>query len=134
MPLELLLILVVCGIAGITLLLHLTGHSAGMRFDEASARSQWARHEPSAPALDVHLSSDRRAALIATASGPALLWAMGADSTGHWAHEATVQSTSDGLLIRLGDFAAPRVRVMLSPEDRKKWTAEIGQTASEAKP
>lgn len=125
MPLELLLTLVIGGIAGIALLLHLFGYSRPLTFDEDSARAHWLRQYPMSRPGTVHLSQDRAAALVETPDGPGLVWAMGADSTAHLLTGATLRTTRRGLRIDLHDFAAPSVRVRLSPEARETWARLI---------
>ena len=132
MPPGLLLVLVIGGIAGIALLLQLLGYSRRVPFTEDSARAAWARQEPDTPARAIHLSSDGMAALVETDRGPALVWHMGADSTAHWLDAATCQSSATGLTILIGDFAAPRARVALPPDEAARWTALIGGADSSA--
>lgn len=127
MPLEIILILVATGIAGIALLLHLLGHSARAPLTEEDARAAWARHAPDSPARAVDLSADAMAALIETDRGPALVWRIGADSTGHWLSRARTRQTSTGLRVMLGDFAAPSVRVALTAERAAAWDAAIAE-------
>ncbi|AHM04882.1 hypothetical protein roselon_02564 [Roseibacterium elongatum DSM 19469] len=125
MPLDMLLTLVIGGIAGIALLLHLFGHSAALRLDADDARRQWTRQFPDIPPSDVHLSQDRAAALIETPHGPGLVWAMGADATAHRLIGASLTETRDGLRIDVHDFAAPGLRVRLAPEARETWARLI---------
>ncbi len=79
MPLIVLLVLVVGGIAGIAVLLHLIGLSKAKVFDQSSARAAWLREWPQACVQDIDLSQDHRVALIHSTHGPGLVWAMGAD-------------------------------------------------------
>lgn len=127
MPLELLLALVVLGIAGIAALLHALGYTAGLTLDsEDAVRAQWQRLYPDddAPGA-IHLSADGRAALVETGDGPGLIWVMGADSTAHKLTGADLRDTPDGLYIDLHDFAAPGLNVRLGPEARAIWRALI---------
>jgi hypothetical protein len=125
MPLEVLLILVVGGIAGIALLLQLLGYSRAEPFTEDTARAAWVRAEPDVPAHAVHLSDDRMAALVETGRGPAIVWHMGTDTTAHWLKGARTSRSNTGLRILLNDFAAPSVRVKLSPGATSRWLALI---------
>jgi hypothetical protein len=125
MPLEVLLILVVGGIAGIALLLQVLGYSRAEPFTEDTARAAWERAEPDVPASAVHLSDDRMAALVETGRGPAIVWHMGADTTAHWLKGARVTRSNTGLRILLNDFAAPSVKVKLAPRTATRWLALI---------
>jgi len=129
MPLEILLALVIGGIAFVALLLHLLGHSRAAPFTQDSARAAWQRHAPEDPPLAIHLSEDARAVLIETAKGPALVFQMGVDSTGHWLENVRLSDTKPGLRIDLHDFAAPFCHVRLRPEARTRWR-QIIDTAS----
>lgn len=125
MPLEWLTALVVAGIAGIAALLWLLGYSRVVPFTEEAARAAWARQEPDQPARSVLLSDDGMAALVETARGPGIVWRIGTDSTAHWLDGARAVRTKSGLRIDLNDFAAPSVRVTLSPEAAADWGALI---------
>lgn len=130
MPLHILGILVIGGIAGIVVLLHLLGLSRPRRFeDEAAARSAWAEEFPEIPANRAVLCRNRAAALIQTAQGPGVVWPMGADSTARFLHGARITRTRDGLLIRLPDYTAPRIRLVLDPDEAEAWLTDLEQTA-----
>ena len=63
MPLELLLVLVIGGIAGIAVLLHVLGFSRSLTFeDEAAARAAWLRAFPDDTVTGVTLSESQSAA------------------------------------------------------------------------
>jgi hypothetical protein len=118
MPLPILLALVVSGIAGIALLLHITGNSR--RFvigSEAVALHEWARHFPDDPAHTAHLGGG--AALVQAAGGPGLVRAFGADSIAH--RIASMTATPTGLRIGFHDFAAPDVVLTLAPHTANDW-------------
>lgn len=137
MPLEILLILVIAGIAGIAVLLQLMGYSEREPFTEESARAAWARQEPDIPAGRVDLSQDGMAALVETDRGLGVVWHMGVDTTAHWLDRPRLRPTRDGLRIGLGDFAAPAVRVRLSPEAARDWADRIeraSRTGTEGHP
>jgi hypothetical protein len=134
MALEILLILVAGGIATIAVLLQALGYSRADPFTEETARAAWARHEPDIAASAVHLSGDGMAALVETARGPAIVWHMGADATAHWLAGANGVETANGLRIDLHDFAAPSVRVTLSPETAAEWQAIIGTAPKPQEP
>lgn len=118
MPLGVLLLLVVGGIAGLAALMHLLGHSR--RFDLANAgvaRAEWLRHWPRDAVAHVYLTDG--AALIDTDEGPGLLRPFGADTVAHRIAEMT--ETPQGLRIGFADFAAPAVTLLLPDETRALW-------------
>lgn len=126
MTLPLLLALVIGGIAAIAAILHLLGLSRPLQFaDEEAARTAWLREFPDAPPARVILSHDRHAALIETAQGAGVVWPMGADSTARELTGARIDRTGDGLLIRLPDYTAPRIRLRLSADEADLWTRDI---------
>ncbi len=128
MPLALLLPLVVFGIAGIAVLLHLMGNSTRLRFDsEAAVLSHWARQFPHSPVLDTLISDDAHQALVDTADGPGLLWSMGADAVCRLlADGCAVHKIGDVLVISVGDYTAPTVKVTLANiADRQRWLTLI---------
>lgn len=118
MPLEIVLVLVVGGIAGIALLLHLTGHSQPFRIaDTETARREWLRHRPDDRIMSVHLAEG--AALVLTEAGPGLLRPFGADTV---AHRITAMAKAPlGLRIGFGDVAAPDVTLALPEGDVADW-------------
>lgn len=130
MPLGILLLLVIGGIAGITLALHLLGLSEAARFDgEAEAARAWEREFPEDPARAVTLSQDQHAALIeAQSGGHGIVWPMGADSTARYLTGASIKSVRGGLRIRLPDFTAPTVRLKLNLDEAAAWPARMEDT------
>ena len=118
MPLHILLILVIGGIAGIAALLHVLGHSRPFDLSDAgTARREWLRHWPQDQVAHVYLTP--AAALIETANGPGLLRPFGADSVGH--RLAGLDDSAKGLRLSFADFAAPAVTLPLPPETRALW-------------
>lgn len=118
MPLHILLILVIGGIAGIALLLHLLGHSRRFDLSDAgTARTEWLRHWPEDQVAHVYLTPD--AALIDTTQGPGLLRPFGADTVGH--RLAGLEETAKGLRLSFADFAAPAITLPLPPATRALW-------------
>lgn len=125
MPLEILGPMVVLGIAGIALLLHLTGRTAPMRLEtEEDARRAWLReHGEDAPGA-VLVAASGRAALLRLSSGAlGLVTVMGADPSARYLTGASWETTAQGLRIRPPDFAAPRFDIALSEDDRAAWLA-----------
>lgn len=118
MPLAILLPVVVLGIAGIGLLLHLTGQSRGFALaDPATARAQWLRHWPGARIRALDLGGG--AALVVDQDGPGLLRPFGADTVAP--RLVALDETPAGLSARFGDLAAPPVTLTLDPETRSRW-------------
>lgn len=129
MPLHILLILVVGGIAGIALALHLLGLSKAPAFTDDTARAAWLRARPDDVITDVQITADGRAARIATHAGHGILWQMGADScvrmlTGH----ETLRSHGTKATLHLNDYAAPKVRLSLTPDEHDDWQNWITRT------
>lgn len=129
MPLSILLPLVVGGIAGIAVLLHLLGLSApAVIADETAARRAWLREYPDDPPLRVILCRAGSAALITTARGRGVVWPMGADTTARYLGVAGVRRVRTGLALDLPDYTAPRIRLRLSPEEAQEWQAILETT------
>ncbi|MDG4648052.1 hypothetical protein P6F26_06320 [Roseibacterium sp. SDUM158017] len=125
MSLEIMAVLVVGGIAAVAALLQLLGYSTAEPFTVETARRAWTRQEPEIQPLRTHLSRDAMAALIETDRGPGIVWRMGADPAVHKLDGARAVTTRTGLRIVLNDFAAPAVRVSLTPEAAALWRAAI---------
>ena len=126
MPLSILIPMVVIGIAGITLLLHLLGQSrTALLADETAARRAWMREYPEAQPTRIVLSHDHHAALVETQQGPGVVWPMGADTTARFLRSAHVERTKDGLRIDLNDFAAPHIHLHLDADEADLWPTLI---------
>lgn len=121
MPLGILLALVVGGIAGITLLLHITGKSRVHVLTPEAASTQWLRHFPDDAVIDVTVTHDGHAALVRTKAGPGLLWSFGADTVARYLLDCTQHAHPDGLAIRFRDFSAPYVILHLDETERRHW-------------
>lgn len=129
MPLHILLILVVAGIGGIALLLHLTGHSAEARLDRDSVVRAWARHYPDDRVLHVRVADNGRAALVRTDTGPGLIRAFGADTVARHLQGTDLHDTDTGLRIDFHDYTSPPVTLALSAQECAQWRAEMEATA-----
>lgn len=125
MPLEILVTLVVGGIAGIALALHAAGLSAVPRFDAGAARDAWLRAFPEDTVTDAAPSREGRAARIEAASGRGIVWRMGADSAARHIRGARTMPRKGGLELRLADPGAPRVRLTLTQDETRAWTRWI---------
>lgn len=126
MPLEFLGLLVVGGIAGIALLLHLLGLSTSQQFvSEKDARAAWLRHRPDDQIVSVLLTQDHSAALIETKTGKGLVWSFGADSTARDLDLAKISETAQGLTFTLPEFTAPKVALHLSADEKSFWRSKL---------
>ncbi|WP_171238497.1 hypothetical protein [Ruegeria sp. HKCCA5763] len=121
MPSEILLVLVVGGIAGITLLLHLTGHSEPFVLTPETARAQWLRHAPDDTIIDVTISNDRHAALVRTETGAGLLWSFGADTVARHLLDFDWIERPEGFEIQFHDFDTPGTLIHLDEIERAHW-------------
>ncbi len=121
MPLWILVILVVGGIGGITLALHLLGLSRVAPLTEGTVRTAWQRHYPDDPIIDVLLARNGRAAAIQTHQGRALLWQLGADTVARYLGAHSLHKSPKGLTLRFSDYTAPRVRLVLEANEQAKW-------------
>ncbi|WP_299744005.1 hypothetical protein [uncultured Tateyamaria sp.] len=128
MPLHILLILVVGGIAGIALVLHWLGLSKVPPFTPETASAAWLRAHPDDVIEKTMITADGRAARITTERGPGILWQMGADTcarllTGNETLRINAKSTT----LYLDDYAAPKVRLHLTPDEYTDWQTWITQ-------
>ncbi|MEM8653650.1 MAG: hypothetical protein AAGF36_02815 [Pseudomonadota bacterium] len=122
MPLHILLILVVGGIAGIALALHLLGLSKAPALTEATARAAWLRAFPGDRITAIFITADGRTARVETDRAHGILWQMGADTC------ARLLTGSERLchkgtktVLYLHDYAAPKLRLSLTPNERQDW-------------
>lgn len=121
MPLEILLVLVVGGIAGITLLLHLTGKSRQHVLTRETAPDQWLRHFPDDTVIDATIAHDGHAAIVRTETGAGLIWSFGADTVARHLMDFDWLETSDGFEVQFHDFSTPRARIHLDETERRHW-------------
>ncbi|WP_171122614.1 MULTISPECIES: hypothetical protein [unclassified Ruegeria] len=121
MPLELLLVLVVGGIAGITLMMHLSGKSRVRTLTPESARSEWLRHVPDDDIIDVTVAHDGHSALIRTPSGSGLVWSFGADTVARHLLDFDWMDHPDGFEVFFHEFGTPKVLVRLDEFERQHW-------------
>lgn len=122
MPLEILLPMVVLGIAGITVLLHVLGLSRpALLADGQAARAAWLDEFPEDMPRRVILSHDHRAALIETDRGKGVVWPMGAHTTARYLEGAQITRTARGLRIDLPDYTAPRIHLTLEADEAETW-------------
>ncbi|MEX0287292.1 MAG: hypothetical protein AB3N23_22015 [Paracoccaceae bacterium] len=125
MPLEILLVLVVFGISGIALLLHLTGRSKRPELTLDSARAAWSRHFPDDTIEAIQVSIEGHAALVHSDAGLGLLWVFGADTVARHLTGCDVTKTDTGLRVDFHDFAAPPAIFPLTTDERATWQAQM---------
>ncbi|MEQ9694215.1 hypothetical protein [Shimia sp. SDUM112013] len=122
MPLTILIPLVVLGIAGIAILLHLSGLTAPRRFDGvADANAAWLREFPEMPPIETHIDRDNRVAFVRTEQGDGLVWCMGADTVARPLADFDLMDIDGGLEVRFHDFSAPHAVLHLSDLDLPYW-------------
>lgn len=123
MPLPVLLALVIGGIGGIALLLHLLGYTTRLDLrDEEAAMRCWEREFPETPALSAHPDDTGKAALIETPRGPGLVWAMGADSCARLMTEGGhYHFDGDQLTLTFDDPGMGHLHLALAPGTRADW-------------
>jgi hypothetical protein len=130
MPLEILLVLVVGGIAAIAVLTHLFGLSRRAGFaDEDAARAGWLREFPDEPVTGVTLLSDGHAALITTGHGAGIVWTMGADTVARHLAGARAQRRGDRLILRFPDWGAPRLALRVTGDEARAILAHLEEDA-----
>ncbi|WP_298850650.1 hypothetical protein [uncultured Ruegeria sp.] len=121
MPLEILLVLVVGGIAGITLLLHLSGRSRQVMLTPDIACAQWARHFPDDDVFDVTVARDGHAAVVRTGIGNGLLWSFGADTVARHLLDYDLLDHPEGFEILFHEFSVPKTLIRLDEFERRHW-------------
>lgn len=127
MPLSVLLPLVVGGILGIALVLHLAGLSAPRRLaGPEDAAAAWLRHFPGDRLGAVQVAPGGLAARVETDRGPGLVRSFGADTVAH--RVAGVTRRGGQLVIAFGDWGAPPVRLSLPPEMAAEWETRLRGT------
>ncbi len=121
MPLEILLVLVIGGITGITAMLHLTGRSRLRALTQDGARREWLRHSPDDYIIDVTVAHDGRSALIRTPSGNGLVWVFGMDTVARHLLDFDWLDRPDRFEIRFHEFGTPKAIVRLDDFERQHW-------------
>ncbi|QYX57506.1 hypothetical protein K1T73_03660 [Roseovarius sp. SCSIO 43702] len=129
MPLEILVPMVVLGIAGIAFLLHMLNLTDSRRLgDDDAVRAAWEREFPERPARSVTRSTTGRAALVETEHGRGLVWCMGADTVVRALDDVTARVKNDTLILTTPDYGARRIRLHLAPGEAEAWARAIGET------
>lgn len=130
MPLSILLPMVVLGIAGIAVLLHVLGLShRAILADESAASRAWLREFPGHRPTRVILCQNRLAALVKTEQGYGVVWPMGADTTARYLTQAHITADAKGLRINLPDFTASRIGLSLDPDEAARWLETLKEPA-----
>ena len=121
MPLYILLLLVVGGISGVALLLHVLGKSKPVVLSANDARTAWLRLFPDDTISDIKIAENGRAALIATEHGPGLVWSFGIDTVARYLTDFSLSETKTRLKVKFHDFSAPKVSLTLTETERAIW-------------
>ncbi|WP_170784940.1 hypothetical protein [Ruegeria lacuscaerulensis] len=121
MPLGILLVLVIGGIAGITLMMHLAGKSRVTQLTPDVAKAAWLRHVPGDKVVDVTITNDGHTALIRTPAGNGLVWSFGADTVARHLQDFDWMDHPKGFEVRFHDFGTPRVLIHLDDTERQHW-------------
>ncbi|QBF30420.1 hypothetical protein [Thalassococcus sp. S3] len=125
MPLELLVTLVIGGIAAIALAAHLLGLSAPKMLDPATARAAWLRHFPDDAINSLHVARSGHAALVHSDAGWGLLWSFGADTVARRLTSVRLSDRPKGLRVDFDDYTAPPLTLRLHEEERARWKTLI---------
>jgi len=132
MPLEILGPLVVVGIGGIVLLIHLLGWSATrVLADEAEVAAMLIGDFPEVSVKRVALGDDGASALVETAEGLGLVRAMGVG----WltrllgAGAASAQVEGDEVHVYMADFGAPEVSIRLADAESRAAALDMARRA-----
>ena len=129
MPLTILLPMVIIGIAGIAVLLHLLGLSKPSRLDGNSALAAWLREFPDDTPTGIITCQNQCAALIDIPQGHGIVWPMGADFTARYLSGAKINRTVSGLRIDLPDVTAPHIHLALDAAEADVWVDLLKEPA-----
>ena len=124
MPLTVLLPIVVIGIGGIALLLHLMGKSRRLRLtDNGQVAEIWHNQYPNSVITGVHFASGGHHALLETDEGVGLVWSMGVRAAcREIPGTAGVKTKGSALIVQPGDYSAPQIKVPLDSEaEAERW-------------
>ncbi|MGH1367858.1 MAG: hypothetical protein ACRBCL_04520 [Maritimibacter sp.] len=120
MPLSLLVPTVLLGLALIALTLWSLGFATPCALSVKRVQEAFIADQGRA-ADSVTLTGNRLAALVCAQNEYFVAWAMGADVVLRDLAGAILTDTAQGARITLPDFAAPRVNLSLSAQDRALW-------------
>ena len=130
MPLPILGALVVLGIGGLVLLIHLFGWSKRPQYaDEAEAAAALMTDYPNATIQQARLADDRRAALFLLSTGVGFAAPFGEGRLTRVLNVEDIRRVDegrDGLTIRLTDYTAPQLDVMIADaEAQQVWAKRL---------
>ena len=125
MPLWLLGTIVVVGLAAIWIIMRVFGFNRTLTLTHELAAEEFATDNPGLVPEDIILAKSGKSALIHAGGSTYLLWVMGVDVATQNLAKARVADAPDGLTLRLPDFAAPRVSLTLTPDEKSTWKLMI---------
>ncbi|MZR13571.1 hypothetical protein GQE99_11145 [Maritimibacter sp. DP07] len=121
MPLWLLGIIVVVGLTAIWVFMRLYGFDKSLKLTHEMAGQEFTTDNPGLVAEDIVLARSGQAALIRAAGDTYVLWVMGQDVATHNLARARVTEAPEGVTLRLPDFAAPKVTIHLTDDEKRTW-------------
>lgn len=134
MPLHILGALVVLGIGGVVLLVHLLKMSRADGFaDAAAARNAFLADFPETETGEATLTDDRRAAILTTAAGAGLVMRFGAGRLTRLIGPGDVSRIEDrpgALRLRLADFGAPVIDLAFADDGKRAEVKRILEKAA----
>lgn len=125
MALWLLGAIVVVGLIAIWAAMRAFGYDEPLTLDEDTARQEFVADNPGLDPDEVRVSATGQNALVRAGGKLHVLWVMGQDVATHVLDAPQIIPTNSGLVLTLRDFAAPRVKLELAPEEAPTWTALI---------
>lgn len=128
MPLIILLALVIVGISGIAVILHLMGKTSLRLMDPEDARAAWHRHVPDEAVQQVIVADSGHAALILTEQGPGLVWSFGADTVARHLLDFDLIDDGENLKVIFHDYTAPKAILQLTDAERRQWQSLMEPT------
>jgi len=129
MPLWLLGTIVVVGLIAVWIASRFYGYDEPLTLDEEAAKREFIADNPGLVPEEVRLAATGQSALIRAGGRLHVLWVMGQDVATHVLDAPQIIPTNSGLVLTLRDFAAPRVKLTLAPEEAATWTALIEDAA-----
>lgn len=128
MPIWLLGAFVVVGLIAIWVAMRFYGYDKPLTLDEDAARREFIADNPGLEPDDIRMARTGQAALVRANGNLHVLWVMGQDVATHVLDAPQIIPTNSGLVLTLRDFAAPRVKLELAPDEASTWTALIEKT------
>lgn len=125
MPLSVLLPMVVLGISGIALLLHLLGKSGRLRLDREAAIAGWQREMGHTKVQQVLLAPSGHAALVQSDTGAGLVWVLGRDTVARTLGPGSLTRAKGRLRVSFSDYGSNDVILDLPPDTQKLWIETV---------